>query len=166
VASKLEKIMSQFEYGHWDISIEKHGRLKLPVSLLKSLPEDQRQKFWVTHGFGKYVSLWTEFAYRKQIDFMNTLDKSDPEVKRYIYAFLRNTAFVECDTQDRFVIPKPLLEHYNIDKDAVLLLVNGKIDVWNAENYYAKYDISPEDLENLDNRMHNNKQYLNQIDKE
>jgi len=143
-----------FDYGFWEIAIEKHGRLKLPTALLKSLPETERQRFWVTHGFGKHIMLWTETAYREQMNFLNSLNRNIIENKNFRNAFLRNTACVECDAQDRFVIPKPLIEHYKIEKDVILLLDNGKIEIWNAAEYHAQFDMSPEEFNLLNERIH------------
>ena len=78
-------------YGYWEVSIEKSGRLKLPTALLRSLSEDERQTFYVTHGFGDYISLWSEKAYQKQMDYMNSLDRNLTRVKLYRNAFLRNS---------------------------------------------------------------------------
>ena len=86
--------MSNLDYGYWEITIEKQGRLKLPTALLKSLPEDERKKFWITHGFGKNIMLWTEKAYLGQMEFLNSLNRNIIEVKKYRNAFLRNTALV------------------------------------------------------------------------
>lgn len=146
--------MAVFDYGFWEIAIEKHGRMKLPTALLKSLPEMERQRFWVTHGFGKHIMLWTETAYSQQMDYLNSLDRNIIEVKKYRNAFLRNTASVECDAQDRFVIPKPLMDHYAIDKEIVLLLDNGKIEIWNAEEYHTQFDMSPEEMNTLNEKIH------------
>ena len=142
------------EYGYWEVSIEKSGRLKLPTALLRSLSEDERQTFYVTHGFGDYISLWSEKAYRKQMDYMNSLDRNLTRVKLYRNAFLRNTAMVECDTQHRIVIPKPLMEMYAIDKELVMVLDNGQIEMWNSRKYHEKFDMTPEALEKLNEEMH------------
>jgi len=152
--------MSNFDYGFWEIAIEKHGRLKLPASLLRSLPETERQSFWVTHGFGSHIMLWAETAYRNQMDFLNSLDRNIIENKKFRNAFLRQTAFVECDAQSRFVIPKPLMEHYRIEKEVVLLLDNGKIEIWNASEYHSQFDISPEELNLLNEKIHAARQHL------
>ena len=152
--------MSGFDYGFWEIAIEKYGRLKLPTALLKQLPETERQRFWVTHGFGQHIMLWTETAYRAQMNFLNSLNRNIIENKRFRNAFLRNTAFVECDTQDRIVIPKPLMEHYKIEKEVVILLDNGKIEIWNASEYYAQFDMSPEEFNLLNEKIHSTHQPL------
>lgn len=150
--------MSSFDYGYWEIAIEKYGRLKLPTALLKSLTETEQQCFWVTHGFGPHIMLWTETAYRAQMEFLNSLDRNIIENKKFRNAFLRNTTFVECDAQDRLVIPKPLMKHYKIEKEVVLLLDNGKIEIWNASEYHAQFDMSPEELNLLNEKIHSTHQ--------
>ena len=141
-------------YGYWEVSIEKSGRLKLPAALLQKLPEEERKTFYVTHGFGEYIMLWSEKAYNKQMEYMNSLDRNLKRVKLYRNAFLRNTAQLECDSQNRIVIPKPRMEMYAIDKELVMLLDNGQIEMWNSKNYHEKFDMSPGDLEDLNEEMH------------
>jgi DNA-binding transcriptional regulator/RsmH inhibitor MraZ len=72
----------------------------------------------------------------------------------YRNAFLRNTAFLECDAQDRIVIPKPLMEQYDIEREIVLLLDNGRIEIWNCSKYHEKFDMSPDELEKLNEEIH------------
>jgi len=146
--------MPSFDYGFWRITIEKHGRLKLPTALLKSLPENERQRFWVTHGFGNHIMLWTETAYRAQMNFLNSLDRNIIENKRLRNAFLQDMAFVECDAQDRFVIPKTLMDYYNIDKELAVVLDNGQIEIWNAAEYRAQFSMPPDELERLNEKIH------------
>ena len=142
------------EYGYWEVSIEKSGRLKLPTALLRMLPEDERKKFYVTHGFGEYITLWSERAYLKQMEYMNSLDRNLSRVKLYRNAFLRNTAQLECDAQSRIVIPKPMMDMYAIDKELVMVLDNGQIEMWNSKKYHEKFDMTPEALEKLNEEMH------------
>ena len=146
--------MSNLAYGYWEVSIEKSGRVKLPTALLRALPEDERKAFYVTHGFGEHIMLWSEKAYQKQVDYMNSLDRNLTRVKLYRNAFLRNTAMLECDSQNRIVVPKPLLEMYSIDKELVILLDNGQIEMWNSKKYHEKFDLRPEDFEKLNEDMH------------
>ena len=141
-------------YGYWEVSIEKSGRLKLPSALLRMLPEDERKKFYVTHGFGEYITLWSEKAYQKQMEYMNSLDRNLLRVKLYRNAFLRNTAQLECDSQSRIVIPRPMMDMYSIDKELVMIMDNGQIDMWNSKKYHEKFDMSPEALEKLNEEMH------------
>lgn len=146
--------MPNLNYGYWEVSIEKSGRLKLPTALLRSLPEEERKLFFASHGFGEHIMLWSEKAYQEQMDFLNSLDRNVKAIKQYRNAFLRNTACLECDAQDRIVVPKPLMEMYGIDKEVVLVLDNGKVELWNSAKYHEKFDMSPEDLELLNEQIH------------
>lgn len=146
--------MPNLNYGYWEVSIEKSGRLKLPTALLRALPEDGRDAFYVTHGFGEHIMLWSEDAYREQMEFLNSLDRNLTRVKRYRNAFLRNTAYLEGDAQHRIVIPKAMMELYHLEKEVVLLLDNGRIELWNSSRYHEKFDMAPEALEQLNEDIH------------
>lgn len=146
--------MSNLDYGYWEVSIEKSGRVKLPTALLRSLPEDARKSFYVTHGFGEHIMLWSEKSYQEQMAYLNSLDRNLLPVKQYRNAFLRNTACLECDAQDRIVIPRVMMEQYKIEKEIVLLLDNGKIELWNCQRYHEKFDMTPEELEKLNEAIH------------
>ena len=86
--------------------------------------------------------------------YLDSLDRNIVTVKRYRNAFIRNTACLECDAQDRIVIPRPLMEQYAIQKEIVLLLDNGRIEIWNCQKYHEKFDMSPEELEALNEQIH------------
>ena len=74
---------SNLAYGYWEVSIEKSVRVKLPTALLRALPEDERKAFYVTHGFGEHIMLWSEKAYQEQMEYLNSLDRNLVLVKRY-----------------------------------------------------------------------------------
>ena len=144
------------EYGYWNVSIEKNGRMRMPTELLKALPEDERKSFFVTHGFGNHVMLWTSQAFRKRMDIMNTLNKNDIKVKTYRNAFLRDLTNIECDVQNRVVIPKAFLETYNIDKEVVIVLDNGQIEIWSKEEFKI-FDLNSEEMAEYNQDIFGNK---------
>ena len=153
--------MAALGYGYWEVAIEKHGRMKLPTALLKILPENERKKFWITHGFGECIMLWTENAYLEKLEHLNTLNANIVKVRTYRNAFLRNTTNVECDAQGRFVIPKPFIEQYNIANEVTLLMDGGKIEIWDTAKYNAKFSMSPAELEELNQEIYTG-HYLNE----
>jgi len=154
--------MSGLKYRWFEVTIEKYGRLKLPSALLKELPEDDRSSFWATVGFGKHIMLWTQSAYQEQAAFLDLLDRNLVQVKQYRNILLRQSAYIEADTQNRIVLPKNLLEKYGITRDAVLVLDHGQIEIWNSADFNASCDeISPEDFAALNAAMHSGKFNLN-----
>lgn len=150
---KKEKSMD-FDYGYWEISVEKSGRVKLPAALLRALPEEDRKVFQLTRGFGDHVMLWTNSAYQQQLAYLNSLNRDRIIIKKYRNAFLSSTVRVECDAHDRFVIPRSLSERYNLENQIVLLLDNGKIEIWNSDLYHAEFDMSSEEFNLLNEAIH------------
>lgn len=147
--------MSGIKYRWFEVTLEKYGRLKLPTALLKELAEDDRQTFWATVGFGNHIMLWTQSAYEAQVKFLDSLDRNLIEVKKYRNILLRQSAYLECDTQSRIVLPKNLLEKYGIEREAVLVLDNGQIEIWNVDAFNAECDsITPEEYAALNAAMH------------
>lgn len=146
--------MPKFSQGYYEAAIEKHGRIKLPTMLLKSLDEDDRNCFMVTRGFGNHVTLWTMKAYEKQMDYLNSLDRNIIAIKKYRNAFLTRNTYVECDSQSRLVIPKFFMDYYNINREVVMILDDGKIDVWDSEAYHKEFDMTPEELNKLNEEIH------------
>ncbi len=129
--------------------------MKLPASLLKELPEDDRQSFWATVGFGRHIMLWSQSAYEAQAAFLDSLDRDLVEVRQYRNILLRQSAYLECDAQSRIVLPKNLLEKYGIEMRAVLVLDHGQVEVWNVDEFNAQCDaISPDDYAELNAAMH------------
>jgi len=128
--------------------------MKLPTMLLKSLDEDDRNCFMVTRGFGNHVTLWTMKAYEKQMDYLNSLDRNIIAIKKYRNAFLTRNTYVECDSQSRLVIPKFFMDYYNINREVVMILDDGKIDVWDSEAYHKEFDMTPEELNKLNEEIH------------
>ncbi|MBQ7550105.1 MAG: hypothetical protein IJT04_01075 [Bacteroidales bacterium] len=150
--------MAGFKYRWFEVTLEKYGRLKLPAALLKELNEEDRQTFWATVGFGKHIMLWTQSAYQAQSDFLDTLDRNLLEVKRYRNILLRQSAYLESDSQNRIVLPKSLLEKYNIGREVVLVLDHGQIEIWNVNDFNAACDeVSPEDYAAMNAEMHSGK---------
>lgn len=147
--------MTGLKYRWFEVSIEKYGRLKLPTALLRELPEEDRQTFWATVGFGKHIMLWTQSAYQKQAQFLDSLDRNNLQVKLYRNILLRNSAYIEADSQSRIVLPKPLMDQYGIAGDAVLVLDNGQIEIWNKADFNALCDsVTPEDFAAINALMH------------
>lgn len=158
MSRKLFGKMAGLKYRWFEVTLEKYGRLKLPVALLKELGEDDRQTFWATVGFGKHIMLWTQSAYQAQADFLDSLDRNLIEVKRYRNILLRQSAYLECDSQNRIVLPKNLLEKYNIDREVVLVLDHGQIEIWNVNDFNAECDeISAEEYARMNASMHSGK---------
>lgn len=150
--------MGSFNLASFDVTMEKNGRLKLPVLLLKQLPENERMQFNITHGLNQNIILWTESAFSKRIEKLNTLDEEVVEVQNYKKIAFRRIIPVEVDSQNRIIIPKPFLDKYKFGKDLILWLENGKVEIWDAETFNNNFDKDPEEVGKMNQEVFTNYQ--------
>lgn len=145
----------------FEVTMEKNGRLKLPSLLLKQFPEEERQAFYITHGLNHNIILWTESALTERIEKVNQLDGENVLVQNYKKVAFRRIVPVETDSQNRIIIPKLFIEKYQFQKDLVLWLENGKVEIWDAQLFDSKFDMSPEEVGLMNQEVFTN--HLKQI---
>lgn len=136
--------------------MEKNGRLKLPSLLLKQFPEEERQNFYITHGLNHNIILWTESALTERIEKVNQLDEEKILVQDYKKVAFRRIVPVETDAQNRIIIPKLFIEKYQFNKELVLWLENGKVEIWDAQLFDSKFDKTPEEVGQMNQEVFTN----------
>lgn len=75
--------------------------------------------------FGMSVSEWEVFS--QKLSLLPMTDLAGQAVKRRLYA---SAAACEVDKQGRILIPATLREKANIEKDATLIGVGNRIEIW------------------------------------
>lgn len=146
--------MNSIDCGYWEVTVEAHGRIKLPAALLKLLEESERKSFVVSRGFGKHLSLWTQAAFAKQLEFLNSLDMNIIRNRKYRNAFIKGTAYLDADAQGRLIIPKSLIAAAEIDKEMAIVLDNGAMELWDKQRYEAEFNMSDEEFMELNQQIH------------
>ena len=122
------------EYSH---SLDTKGRIFIPVKFRSELSE----RVYLSRGKSKCIDIyseksWNEF-YNKLIQL--PLLKSE-EARRAIFS---GTAVVEPDGQGRILIPANLRAYAEIGKDAYVIGVGEKAEIWSKENWEPKSAESP-----------------------
>lgn len=144
----------------FEVSMEKSGRLKLPTLLLKQFPEEERQNFYITYGLNYNIILWTESALAERIEKVNQLDEEKTLVQDYKKIAFRRIVPIESDSQNRIIIPKLFIEKYQFNKDLILWLENGKVEIWDAAVFDSRFDKTPEEVGQINQEVFSN--YLKQ----
>ena len=116
------------EYNH---TLDAKGRLIVPSKFREVLGDG----FVVTKGMDGCLfvfanSEWTAFAEK-----LHTLPMIDKEARQFTRFFLAGAAEVEVDKQGRILIPGVLREFADITKDAVLVGVGSRIEIWSKERW-------------------------------
>ena len=131
--------------GEYEHSLDVKGRLILPAKIR----EDMGDKFIVTKGldgclFGFSQNEWTNFEEK-----LKTLPLTNKNARDFVRFFLSGATECEIDKQGRFLITSNLREYDTIEKDAIIIGVGTRIEIWNREkwkSYNSDENISADEI--------------------
>ena len=131
--------------GEYEHSLDVKGRLILPAKIR----EDMGDKFIVTKGldgclFGVSQNEWTNFEEK-----LKTLPLTNKNARDFVRFFLSGATECEIDKQGRFLITSNLREYATLEKDAIIIGVGTRIEIWNREkwkSYNSDENISADEI--------------------
>ena len=131
--------------GEYEHSLDVKGRLILPAKIR----EDMGDKFIVTKGldgclFGFSQNEWTNFEEK-----LKTLPLTNKNARDFVRFFLSGATECEIDKQGRFLITSNLREYATLEKDAIIIGVGTRIEIWNREkwkSYNSDENVSADEI--------------------
>ncbi|MBD3626956.1 MULTISPECIES: division/cell wall cluster transcriptional repressor MraZ [Cyclobacterium] len=135
--------------GEFECKLDAKGRLVLPSKMKALLPESLGQEMMLRKGLEPCLELIPMLEVRKDHSKLASLDDTDDEVRAFKRSFFRRESPVELDATGRFVIPKNMLRHAQLGKDATVIGIGTKIEIWNPdlhEEFSAKEEATYKSL--------------------
>ena len=132
------------EYNH---TIDAKGRLIIPSKFRESLGDE----FVVTKGMDGCLFVYDNEEWKKFEEKLLSLPMMDKQVRQFTRYFLAGAASVEVDKQGRILLPAVLREFAGIEKEAVLVGVGSRIEIWSRERWEGT--VSFEDMDEISNHM-------------
>jgi MraZ protein len=134
--------------GEFECKLDAKGRLVLPARLKSNLPEDAGNEVMLVRGMDPCIELYSMIEYNKLYSKFAGLNSFNPETRMLQRSFFRGVNQVELDSSGRLLIPKIMMTYANLDKDAVLVGMGSKIEIWSPETY-NNFLINPEEYSKL-----------------
>ncbi len=135
--------------GEYEHSLDAKGRLIMPAKLR----QDVGDKFILSKGLDGCLFA---FSMQEWLNFENKLKSlplSDKNARSFVRFFLAGATECEIDKQGRFLIPNNLRQAAKLEKEAVIIGVGTRLEIWNKETWQkCDEDISAEEIaENMAN---------------
>jgi len=140
--------MSHF-LGEFDCKLDAKGRMMVPSSLKKQLPEAEREGLVINRGFEKHLVIYTKKEWDTITEELSKLNAYEKKSRDFIRYFTRGATELSLDSANRILLPKALIEYAGITADVVLSCVLNKIEVWAKDAYDNQLDSEPENFANL-----------------
>ena len=140
--------MSHF-LGEFDCKLDAKGRMMIPSSLKKQLPEAEREGLVINRGFEKHLVIYTKREWDSITEELSKLNAYEKKSRDFIRYFTRGATELSLDSANRILFPKALMEYAGISGEVILSCVLNKIEVWAKDAYESQMDNEPENFANL-----------------
>lgn len=110
-------------------SIDSKGRIILPTKLREGLGES----FMVTNGFQENLQIMSLDEFAHLSDRIKELPMDKAMAMQYI--IIGPAVEVSPNSQGRIQIPQSLRENASLSKDAVVIGMDKRVEVWDKEKY-------------------------------
>ena len=133
------------EYNH---TVDAKGRLIVPSKFREQLGEE----FVVTKGLDGCLFVYENTEWKALEEKLHALPLTNANARKFSRFFLAGATTCEVDKQGRILLPAVLRDFARIDKDAVLVGVGSRIEIWSREiwNQSNTYDDMEEIAENME----------------
>ena len=127
--------------GTYEHSIDALGRLFIPAKLREELGVT----FYLAMGVDECLAIYPQETWNRFTEKFASLPMSQSAAMRPLFA---NASKCELDSQGRIVIPQKLRKYAGLEKDAVIIGVNDRAEIWSAETWNAREEeeMTPEKM--------------------
>jgi len=120
--------------GEYEHTIDAKGRLSMPAKLRR----DMGEAFIVTKGLDGCLFAFSQEEWKNFETKLKALPLSDKNARNFVRFFLAGATECEIDKQGRFLIPSNLRESAKLEKEAVIIGVGTRLEIWNKEVWASK----------------------------
>ncbi len=140
-------------YGEYNHGIDRKGRLILPARFREICKESGIDKFFITRGLDKCLFMFTEEEWRLQEQKFKNMPFTKQESRNFNRLFFSGAISVAPDKQGRFIIPQYLKDYANVKKDAIVIGISNRIEIWDTKSWQEFYTRSSESFEQIAENM-------------
>lgn len=135
------------EYNH---TVDAKGRLIVPSKFREQLGDE----FVVTKGLDGCLFVYENTEWKILEEKLKNLPLTNANARKITRFFLAGASQCEIDKQGRILLPAVLREFAKIEKEAVMVGVGNRIEIWSREswttaNVYDDVDEIAESMEGL-----------------
>jgi MraZ protein len=144
--------------GEYTVALDEKGRMRLPTALLRqlnptSVGADPAYEFVVNRGFEKCLTLYPKTVWDGLSARLSRLNRFNDRNRAFVRSFYFGAAQLSTDSADRVLIQKSLLDYAGISKEAVLMAMDDRIELWSPEQHAINANFDPNGFADLANQV-------------
>ncbi|HAU32723.1 MAG TPA: cell division/cell wall cluster transcriptional repressor MraZ [Desulfotomaculum sp.] len=127
--------------GEYQHTIDDKGRLFIPARFRDSLGI----KFVLTKGLDSCLFAYPPQEWTILEEKMRLMPFTSADVRAFVRFFFGGACECLVDRQGRILVPNNLRKHAALEKEAVIIGVSSRVEIWSRENW-EKYNSGSADL--------------------
>ena len=137
--------------GEYPVALDDKGRMRLPTALLRQLSASQAEngegasyEFVVNRGFEKCLTLYPNPVWDGIAAKLGRLNRFNDRNRAFIRSFYLGAYPISTDSADRILLQKHLMDYAGLVKEAVLVAMDDRIEIWSPQEHarIASQDVS------------------------
>lgn len=120
-------------FGEFQHTIDTKGRMNIPAKFR----EDLGEKVYLTKGLDQCLFVFPPEEWKLFEDKLKSLPLTNRNARAFVRQFFAGATECETDKQGRIVIPQNLREHAGLDREAVVIGVGTRAEIWSSDNWNA-----------------------------
>ena len=140
-------------YGEYNHGIDNKGRLILPSRFRDVGKEHGIEKYFVTRGLDRCIFMFSDQQWQLEEQKFKNMSFTKQEARNFNRLFFSGAVEVMPDKQGRFIIPDYLKEFAGIKKDAVVIGLSNRIEIWQTQAWKEFYTRTSVDFEKTAEHM-------------
>ncbi len=135
--------------GEYQHSLDSKGRLIVPAKFR----DDLGDIFIITKGLDNCLFVYPKSEWIILEEKLKLLPLTRKDARAFVRFFFSGATECELDKQGRILIPINLREHCKIDKDAVIIGVSNRVEIWSKEEWESYNDDEDLSYESIAEKM-------------
>ncbi len=137
--------------GEYEVKLDNKGRFLFPAHLRKQLSPDAQENFMLNKGFEDCLTLYPLNEWENLSAKLSKLNLFKPQNRMFYRLFHQGAKQIALDSAGRIHIPAAHMERVGLDKDAMLIAYNDRIEIWDKSKYFAVIEENMTDFAKLAN---------------
>lgn len=135
--------------GEYQHTLDEKGRIIMPSKFREGLG----QEFVMTKGLDNCLFVYPKSEWKVLEEKLRTLPLTNKDARAFIRFFFSGATECILDKQGRVLIPQNLREHSKLEKDAVIIGVSSRIEIWSKEEWADYNDDDSLSYDNIAEKM-------------
>lgn len=122
--------------GEYEVKLDNKGRFMFPAHLRKQLSPAAQENFMLNKGFEDCLTLYPMNEWEKLSEKLSKLNLFKPKNRMFYRLFHQGAKNISLDSAGRILIPVAHLERVGLDKEAMIIAYNDRIEIWDKSKYF------------------------------